>query len=419
MAIKTYSNGLRAICNERYDAQISSIVVQVTGGSQSEKNNQSGISEYVARLLLCGTRNYPTKEAVANYAKLNGILLNTSASSENIIISAVCPNETLPFTIEFLSEIVFDYDFDTGVATKTKKELLADVEKLAENHSYNLEKSVNQNMFYRTGLANPRYGTQITVERFDENVAADFWDKLVTPKNTIISVTGNFESQEVFDLIQLHFANRLPEDNEYRKLKYTSEVEGYSGALRTRNKRLNQSRISIAFPTYGYKDNKKYLPMIIEPIILNKIRKALRLSSNYYNTIDVKTTSYANNGKIVFDIVVDYEYAEQHIKNFVKALKYIITEDAIGEQEFELEKNVFVTKFVYKYEDCLQQSLINARELALCKRSFNNATEKLKIEMLDYKDANKYLAETFDLDKMFISYFGYPIELTYEDLLKL
>ncbi|MBQ8468813.1 MAG: insulinase family protein [Clostridia bacterium] len=417
MSIKNYDNGMRAVFNEKDDAQITSVVVQITGGSQSEKNNQSGISEYVARLLMCGTKNYPTKEALLNYAKLNGIILKTSASSENITISAVFPNEIISFALELLSDIVFNYDFDEKIAENVKNGLLADVERLSENHAYTLEKSVNQNLFYRTGLANPKYGTAITVERFDGLAATEYWDKLVTPKNTVVSGTGNLDENEFFELVDNYFASRLPEDNDYKKIKYTSEVEGYEGSLRTRNKRLNQSRISIAFPTYSYKNPKKYLPLIVEPIILNKLRKALRLSSTYFNTLDVKTTTYANNGKIVFDIAVDYDHAEEHLKNFVKALKYIITEDAIGEQEFELEKNIFITNFIYKKEDSLEQSLVNARELAICKRSFNNSTEKLKIEMLTSKDANKYLAETFDLQKMFVSYLGHPIEITYDDLL--
>ena len=417
MSVHNYENGLRAVCTEKADAQIASIVVQVTGGSQSEKNNQSGISEYVARLLMCGTKNYPTKEALLNYAKLNGIILKAQASSENITISAVFPNETLTFALELLSDIVFDYDFDESVSEKVKHGMLADVERLSENYLYCLEKSVNQNLFYRTGLANPKYGSAITVDRFNGEVAKEYWSKLVTPKNTIISATGNIDSEEFFELVDLYFATKLPEGEDYKKLKYTSEVEGYAGSLRTRNKRLNQSRISIAFPTYNYKDAKKYLPLVMEPIILSKLKKSLRVSSNYFNTLDVKTTTFANNGKIVFDMAVDYDHAEEHLKNFVKALKYITIDDAVGEQEFELEKNIFVTNFVYKNEDVLQQSIVNAKELAICKRTFNTATEKLKIEMLTNKDANKYIAETFDLNKMFVSYLGHPINLEYKDLI--
>lgn len=419
MAIKTFDSGLRAVCTEKADSKICSVVVQITGGCQSEKSNQSGLSEYVSRLLLCGTKNYPTKEALSNYAKLNGIILNSTATRESIVLSAIFPNETLEWAMELLSEIVFDSLYNADVANLVKKGLLADIDRLAENHSYSLEKSINQALYYRTGLANPKYGTTLTVERFDNSVAKEFFTNLVTPKNTVISATGDINEEEFFDYAEEFFAERLPENAEYKKIKYVSEVEDFEGGLRTRNKRLNQSRIRIAFPTYGFKNSKKYLPLILKPILEQKIYKGLRLSSDYFNTLSIETTHFSNNGKIEFDIVVDYERAEEHLKNFVKVLKNITTEDAVGEQEFELEKNIFITNFMCSCDECLELSTLNAKEVSVLKRSFNENTEKLKIEMLTVKDANKYVTETFNAKKMFVSYLGHPIDLTYDDLLNI
>ena len=71
----------------------------------------------------------------------------------------------------------------------------------------------------------------------------------------------------------------------------------------------------------------------------------MRLSVSYFNTLDISTKHYANNGKIEFNINVDYEHSEEHLKNFVRALNNIVTEDAINEQEFELEN---IVEFVVK-----------------------------------------------------------------------
>ena len=105
------------------------------------------------------------------------------------------------------------------------------------------------------------------------------------------------------------------------------------------------------------------------------------------------------------------------MKNFIRALKAVLTEDTISEEEFELEKNLFLTNLLYKYDNCLEESLISAKEIAVLKHQFNKNSEKLKIEMLNAKDANNYMIQTLDLDKMFVSYLGHPIELTFEDLL--
>ncbi len=417
MALITFDNGLRAVCTEKLDSKVASVVVSITGGCQSEKSNQSGISEYVARLLMFGTKNYPSREALSNYAKLNGIVLTPHVSRESLTLSALCPNDSIEQAVELLAEIIFNYTFDEISAKTVKKQLLLDIEKLSENHAYTLENSVNKALFYRTGLANPKFGTALTIERFDENVAREYMQKLVTPKNTIISVVGNIEAEEMEEYVAEYFEQRLPDDVDYKKIKFVSEVENYSGGLRTRNKRLNQSRISFAFPTVGYKNSKKHMPNILEPILLKKLNTALNLS-DYFFTTEIKSKAYANNGKITFDVVVDYDYAKTHMLNFVRALKYILSEDGVTEEEFELEKNIYLTNFMRKHEDCLEQALSNTKEISILKRDFNIDSERLKIEMLTYKDANRFLEDTFNLNKMFVSYLGYNIDITFEDLLK-
>lgn len=417
MAITTFANGLRAVSTEKFDSNICSIVVHITGGCQSEKSIQSGLSEYVSRLLLCGTTNYPTKQALINYAKLNGIILKSHASREAITISAICPAATIDQAMELLSEIVFYSNFNEQSANYVKSQLLADIERLGENHNYALERSVNQALFYRTGLANPKYGTGLTVERFNGDIAKEFMQKLVTPKNTILSVVGNIDSQEFDELVEEYFVEHLPKDAEYRKIKYVAEVENFQSTIRTRNKRLNQSRMCIAFPAVSYKSSKKYLCQILENILLAKINKALRISSDYYSVTTLTTKHFSNNGKLQFELVVDYDNAKEHLLNFIKVLNDLLLYDSVTEEEFELEKNIFVTKFMYKYENCLELSLINAKETAILKHSFNQNSEKLKIEMLTYKDANKFIAETLNLNKMFVSYLGHPIELDLQELL--
>jgi spore maturation protein B len=51
MALNTFSNGLRLVCVPKTDKKIACIVLHIAGGTQSEKNYQSGISDYLSALL--------------------------------------------------------------------------------------------------------------------------------------------------------------------------------------------------------------------------------------------------------------------------------------------------------------------------------------------------------------------------------
>jgi hypothetical protein len=81
------------------------------------------------------------------------------------------------------------------------------------------------------------------------------------------------------------------------------------------------------------------------------------------------------------------------------------------------EKRVFVTNFINTYDNVLENALISAKQIALTKQTFSENTERLKIEVLTNKDANKILDKILDFNKMVVIYLGHDISVDYDDLL--
>lgn len=417
MALNTFSNGLRLVCIPKKEKKVACVVLHIAGGTQSEKNYQSGISDYLTKIMLMGTKKHSTREALLNYAKSNGIILTPHNSKESITISAVCPRESIPVAVELLSEIAFDTTFSLENGDKVRKMLLSQVALLSENPAYILDRLINTTLYYRTGLANPKSGTNISVSRFRPLDAKDYLDRIFTPRNTIVSVIGDTTQEEIYDLVKLHFFDRMKDsEKEYKKLKYVSAVEDFSGDIKGRIKRLNQTRISVVFPTVSFKDKEKYLIEIVKPILIKNIKLALS-NQNYYFDTKIKTKYYANNGNINFEVTVDYDFAVDHLYNFMSALKTDIKNRAISSDEFETEKKVYITEFMNTCDNVLEGSLLSAKTLALTKQAFSENSERLKIEMLTNKDANKLLKEVLNFEKMLITYVGHDFDIDYEDLL--
>lgn len=416
MALNTFSNGLRLVCTQKADKKIACVVLHIAGGTQSEKNYQSGISDYLTKIMLMGTKQHSTKEALLNYAKSNGIILTPHNSKESITISALCPRENVEKAIALLSEIAFDTAFSLENGEKVRRQLLSQVAMLTENPTYVMDRLINSTLYFRTGLANPKSGTNITVSRFRALDAKDYLEKVFTPRNTIISVVGDVNQDKIYDIVKTYFFDRMKaSETEYKKLKYVSQVDDLIGCAKGRVKRLNQTRISIVFPTVSFKDKEKYLIEIIKPVLVNHIRHSLS-NQNYYFDTKIKTKYYANNGHIIFELIVDYDFAEDHLYNFIDALNRDIKNRNIGNDEFEMEKRVFITEFINTYDNVLENALVSAKQIALTKQTFSENTERLKMEMLTSKDANRLLRSVLDFNKMVVVYLGHDINVDYEDL---
>jgi len=417
MALNTFSNGLRLVCIPKKEKKVACVVLHIAGGTQSEKNYQSGISDYLTKIMLMGTKKHSTREALLNYAKSKGIILTPHNSKESITISAICPRENISVAVELLSEIAFDTTFSLENGDKVRKMLLSQVALLNENPAYILDRLINTSLYYRTGLANPKSGTNISVSRFRPLDAKDYLDRIFTPRNTIVSVVGDTTQEEIYDLVKLHFFDRMKdEEKEYKKLKYVSQVEDFASDMKGRIKRLNQTRISIVFPTVSFKDKEKHLLEIVKSLLLKYIKLALS-NQNYYFDTKIKTKYYANNGNINFELSVDYDFAVDHLYNFLSALKTDIKNRDFSSDEFEIEKRVYITEFMNTCDNVLECSLLSAKSLALTKQAFSENSEKLKIEMLTNKDANKLIEKVLNFEKMLVTYVGHDFVIDFEDLL--
>lgn len=409
MALKTYPNGLRLSVIPKKEAKLISVDLHITSGTQSEKNYESGISEFVSKMLLMGTNKHPKANDLSAYAKSNGIVLSSDNTSESIIVSLSTISDNIDKAIDLLCEIAFDSAFEMSSGDIVRNRMLADIIKLQENPSYILERMVNQALFYRTGLANPKFGTTTTISRMTASDAKEFLERVLTPKNTIISVVGDVDADKVYDKVMTTFYNRFIEGGEYKKLKYVAPIEDFLGGSRTKNKKLNQSRVFIAFPSIAYKSSTKYALDIALPLIQKKIKEEIEGENFFHNEI-VNNDTYANNGKLLIQSMVDYEHFNEYLDDIVNAIKKLAV-DGVSEIDFENEKNAYIIEFLKKNERAADISKAAAKEVAVNKQSYSLASELMKVELLTVADANKAIENIFDISKMYIAYLGNPVEI--------
>lgn len=409
MALKTFPNGLRLSIIPKGDAKLASVCFYVTAGTQSEKNYESGISEFTSRMLLTGTKQHPTQRELITFAKSNGILLETDNTAESIIIVAQTTADNIEKAIDIVSEIAFDSIFSTFAGDNVRSALLADIIKLQENPSYLLNRMANQALFYRTGLANPKYGTMTTISRMTAENSREFFERVLTPKNAVVSVVGDVDADEVYEKVMRTIYARFNQGGEYKKLKYVAEIDNFIGGERSKNKKLNQSRILFAFPSVSYKSSSKYVVPIIVPILERKLNEELK-SANFFHSEKIYSEFFANNGKIEIECMVDFENADVYMDEVVKSIKNV-TAVGIGENEFEIEKNAFIINFLKNNERAKDLAVNSAHEIAVAKQSYSLASELMKVELTTFADANDIFRDIFDFSKLFIAYLGNPTKV--------
>ena len=406
MAIRIFPNGLRLGVQETESERLVSVAVHIVGGSQSETNYQSGIGEFLSRMLTHGTDKYPSRELLSKRFKQDGIIFESDCKAENLLLTATCQVDRVENAIGLLSEILFTSKFDTIAADIVRNEMLADISALSESPSYQLTKLTNNTMFSRTGLANPRFGTATTIERMKAEDAKEYLLKLLTPKNTIISVAGNIDTDDIYEIVMKKFYSLFIENTDYKKLKYVAHVDTEKQTVITRNKKLNQSRMLISFPSVDYRHVKRHALNITLPILLENLREETA-TLPYFHSEKVEIKKYAANGRLSFELAVNSEHTLEYlaiIKNFITNKAHLI-----DEASFELEKNIYITKLIEKFDSVKNLAIKLAKEIAVNKQSFSLGSELLNVSMMSNDDANELLTNIIDMKKATLCYLGLPI----------
>ncbi|MBQ7466754.1 MAG: insulinase family protein [Clostridia bacterium] len=411
MALKTYPNGLRLSIIKKEKNPLVTASLYINAGTQSEKNYESGISVFTSRMLLMGIKNHPNYNELMTYAKSNGIVLTADSTAENISVTAKTTVDNFDKAMELLCAVAFDSTFSEDAAARVRTSLLAEIDELQLNSSYVLEKMVNQALYHRTGLANPKFGTETTVSRMTSAQAKDYFERVFTPKNTVVSVVGDVDSEAVYDKVMKTIYSRFIEGGEFKKLKFVAPVDDFIGGVRTKNKRLNQSRMFLSFPGLSYKDSKKYALDICVPMLEGMLRRQLA-GTDYFHQENITNVSYANNGKLTIECMVDFDSVNTYLDDLIAAVKEI-AELGISDNQFEIEKNAYIVKYLEVAESSEALGNMAAKHVAINKAGFSQAGELMKIELLKASDANSILKELFDFTKLYIAYLGNPVEIDY------
>lgn len=417
MALKTFPNGLRLAISQKEQEKLVAVAVHITSGSQCEKNKEMGITEYVARMLKEGIMEYPNKEALSNYIKEQGFIFESKADTENLSLSICCTTDRVQTAIDLLCKILFTSKFDYIYGEKVRQEQLEDIQKEMLTASHQLNRMTNQALYYRTGLSNPKLGTVTSVSRFKAYTAREHLKSILTPKNTIISIAGDINADDIYEYVMKSFYTKFLEESTYKKLKYVAEITDFTGGIRTKNKRINQSRILLSFPSISFKHPRKHALNIAKEIFESRLKRFLNETEYYYHSEEIIINKFANNGNFSIYCAVDYEHTEHFIRRIIDFIRDFVKGGGITSHDFELEKNIYTTNFILKMDNMLTYAKRIAREIAVNKQPISLSSELLNIEMTDSSDANKIFKSILNPKALFISYLGNPIQIS-EDIFR-
>jgi predicted Zn-dependent peptidase len=201
----TLPNGIRIVTEAMPYVRSVSVGVWIGSGSRVERGPENGISHFIEHMVFKGTKNRSAEDIARSIDSVGGGL-DAFTSKELVSFNTKVMDEHLPFALDVLADLVLNPLFREDDIEKEKGVILEEIKMEADQPEFVLHEAFISNFWKGHGLGKPILGTRETVKKFRQDMLLDFYNRVYSPHNILITAAGNLEHSEVVQLIGEKFA---------------------------------------------------------------------------------------------------------------------------------------------------------------------------------------------------------------------
>lgn len=414
--VYTFSNGLRlALCPMEHTRSIA-IGVFVGAGAANETKERSGIAHFTEHMLFKGTKKRSAFD-IANEMESLGAMINAFTARHMTCYYTLATDEHTERCMDVLSDIFFNSTLLDEEIDKERKVILEEISR-DEDDPEDVCNEGLANVFYGDNyMGRPILGSRENVQCFKSCDVKSFISDYYLPDNTTISISGNFEVNNIITLVDKYFASNFNSGKRVPSLENISTNSAYFEKI----KDIEQANLSFAFPSYTFHNEKRDVVSLISNIfgggmssrLFQNVREKNGLAYDVYSSVSANATIGA------FSIYVgtnplSARNATLAIKEEIDKLK----KDGITEAEFNKGIQQLKTQLVLGSESSLSLMRANGRNMVMENKMFD-VTERLNIiNSITKEDVNDAINYIFNYENVSASYVGPETEVNVFDIIK-
>lgn len=256
---KVLKNGL-TIIHEKRDVNVTSVMISVPFGAIHEKESEKGVAHFIEHLCFKGTEKRTAKEIASELENVGGNL-NAFTGEEMTAYHVKLPSNHLGLAIDVLSDIFFNASFPEDEVKRESNVIIEEIKMYHDNPRAHVMESIKSNL-YKGSLGMFIAGTEETVKSMDRDFLLKKHRSIYVPKNTVISVVGNNDFNEVLDMVSKH----VNFEREGVSLDKTEVVEQSLESFEKRSD-LMQTNLALGVHLCKMSDKERYAVEIFNEIL--------------------------------------------------------------------------------------------------------------------------------------------------------
>lgn len=291
----TLKNGMRLVSEQIPYVNSVTVGFWIQAGSVTEQDGECGISHFIEHMLFKGTKDRSAKEIVQAIDWIGGHI-NAFTSTECTCLYTKTLSRHIGTAIEVLCDMLQNSSLRPNEIEIEKKVILEEINMCEDMPDELCGDLLAEGIWDGTPLGRPILGTAEGVKCFSAEKLRAYMDRLYYPQNIVVAICGNFDQNQVIDLLEEHLC--FPKEQRCAVEPKCPSVfhEGFF----KREKDVEQTQLCIGFPGIPRDDDAAYSLMVLNTVfgggmssrLFQKIREEMGLAYSVGSYL----LSYKNNG---------------------------------------------------------------------------------------------------------------------------
>ena len=412
----TLPNGIRIVTESMPYVRSVSLGVWIGSGSRVEVGAENGLSHFIEHMVFKGTENRSSEEIARSVDSVGGGL-DAFTSKELVSFNTKVMDEHLPFAFDILSDLVLNPLFREEDIEKEKGVILEEIKMEADQPEFVLHETFISNFWKSHGLGKPILGTKETVKKFAAPMLLDYYRRIYSPRNILITAAGNLDHDDIVKLVEDKFSH-LPESS---KPSTGSVPQAHAPLILKKKESLEQVHIAIGVPAYPLAHKARFPLYVLNTVLgggmssrlFQNIREKHGLAYAVYSELNL----FSDTGCFTVYAGTGVETAKQVVSSVIQEF-HQLKEELVAEDELQRAKDHLKGSLMLSLESTSSRMSNLARQELYFDRFQSMDEMLLNIESVTREQVQAIAEEFFQTDGIALAMLGRlnDIDVSRQDL---
>ncbi len=285
---KQYPSGLRLVARKLENFYYTvSFGIYVDVGSVKESGANNGYSHFIEHLLFKGTERR-TSQQISEEMDDIGANLNAYTAKDCTCFYTKSVASDLEKCMDLLSDMYFFAKFDEVELQREKSVVVEEINMCEDTPDEVSQDLISNALFFNQALGQTILGNAANIKNSDRHSIKKFKDKHYIPTNTVLTVAGNFEFDQLDKFVEKYFESNFSKQTTQDVAVSTV----YTNKFLHKFKKIEQSHLEIAVGGCALSSPKRYALSILTGVLGGGMSSRLFQSVREKNGLAYSVYSY-------------------------------------------------------------------------------------------------------------------------------